>query len=135
MHGTGNVHEVLTSLIECKKINTKTLSKVANLEEEEVKHFCSTGDFSNLSSANINRLSELALMLKVGMELVDDDFRVCSIIEELINNYYLDYKSISLYVGIDEEEIRSFVSNPGTIPYELKYRITVKVYMLFYIFK
>ena len=137
MYGRGsiNIHEELTSLIESKKLNTKTLSKVANLEVEKVKHFCSTGDFSDLSADNICRLSELALMLKVGIELVDDDFRVCSIIEVLIDVYFLDYQAISLYVGVDEEIIRAFVNNPSTIPYDLKYRITVKVYMIFYMFK
>lgn len=74
-------------------------------------------------------------MLKVGIELVDDDFRVCSIIEVLIDVYFLDYQAISLYVGVDEEIIRAFVNNPSTIPYDLKYRITVKAYMIFYMFK
>ena len=114
-------------------LTIESLSRISKINENEIEKYM-LGNY-DLSFDDNSRITMISGMLCEGMQLVEDDDRINAIIDVLKDEYKMDNRSISYYVGIAQEKLEMFIDKPSAISFEDKYKIAVRVSILNYFFK
>lgn len=128
------LQEGLNGLIEQGYLSVETLSKITKLNENDIEEYVS-GEKNSLSFEKRDRLMQILMMLREGMEIIEDNDRVNGIIDVLKEVYKMDDFAIAHYANVEEQTLYDFRMNPQSISYEIRYKIAVRVSMLHYVFK
>lgn len=129
----GMISDRYNELLKNGYLTIESLSRISKINENDLEKYM-LGNYE-LSLDDISRLTMILGMLCEGMQLVEDDDRINAIIDVLKDEYKMDNRSISYYVGITQEKLELFIDKPSEISFEDKYKIAVRVSILNYFFK
>ena len=130
------IRERLFIAVQKYKVSYDTLQQVTGIEVLWLKEYIENNrELYLLSHETMTQLAEIAGLLVDGMQLVSEDERIKGVIDVLVQVFGITFATLSLYTGIEEQEIRRFMSNPSQIDYEKKYKIATASMFLHYIFK
>lgn len=124
----------LNELISSEKLSLDTLQATSKIDKKILKKFLD-GENTDFSPDDGTFLADLASFLTDGINIIDDDSRTQGILEMLTQVYKLNDKAIALYIGIEEQTLKDFINNPSNISAEIKYKIAVTTFMIYYLFK
>lgn len=124
--------EMLRYLISEYKMNTKTLSKLLEVEPLVLENF-------NKSEKAIPmiRREEIGNTLAVLYHISDTtaDERNRAIIDILVQEYNIEFVTIARMSGVEKEEVIKFMGKNEEVSNEVKYKITTISMFLHFIFK
>ena len=130
------IRERLMTAVQKYKITYDTLQKVTGIDADWLMEYTEKNRVLYfLSHETMGRLTEIVGLLVDGMQLVNEDERIKGIIDVLMQIFGLTHETLSLYTGIEEQEIRIFLENPNSLEYEQKYKLATVSMFLHYIFK
>ncbi|MBB6447309.1 HTH domain-containing protein [Bacillus benzoevorans] len=128
--------ELLKILFEKYKFPLNSLSKITGIKDELILNYANGEDaLSSLSLEKQLDLIDLIMLLTLGMNSIEEDERVRSIIETLETEFGISTETLALYANLDREEITNFLNDYTSIPIEKKYRLGITVLFLHYICK
>ena len=130
------IRERLMTAVREYRITYDTLQKVTGIDASWLMEYTEKNrELYSLSHETLGRLTEIMGLLVDGMQLVNEDERIKGIIDVLIQIFGITQETLSLYTGIEEQEIRIFMENPTSLDYEKKYKLATVIMFLHYIFK
>ncbi len=130
------IRERLMTVVQKYKITYDTLQKVTGIDTDWLMEYTENNrELYFLSHETMGRLTEIMGLLVDGMQLVNEDERIKGVIDVLMQIFGLTHETLSLYTGIEEQEIRIFLENPNSLEYEQKYKLATVSMFLHYIFK
>ena len=130
------IRERLMTVVQKYKITYDTLQKVTGIDTDWLMEYTENNrELYFLSHETMGRLTEIMGLLVDGMQLVNEDERIKGVIDVLIQIFGLTHETLSLYTGIEEQEIRIFLENPNSLEYEQKYKLATVSMFLHYIVK
>lgn len=133
-----NVNELLVSLTRNFKVTLSCLSKITNLDVELLEKIMNKkidlAD-SGLSVKQLSNLVSTISMLEDVVPGIDDNIRLQSVIEHLIQEFEIGLETISIYTKVSVEDLESFMKDYNSISYEKRYQLSVKVFFLHFLFK
>lgn len=83
----------------------------------------------------ISLLLNLTIFLTEGIKTINEDERIKGVIDLLIQFFGLELETISLYAGLDKQDIENFMKDTTSIDFEKKYKLATASMMLHYLFK
>lgn len=147
------IRENIQNLIKNYKIELKPLSKMIGVDHVWLKDYVdgknNLNDFytnmnfnednkemiNNSNIPNPSWLSNIIFMLSEGIKMINENDRVKGVIDGLIDDFEIKYETLSIYAGIQLEDVISFMSDSNSITYEKKYKLAVASLFLHYLFK
>ena len=130
------IRERLMTAVQKYKITYDTLQKVTGIDTDWLMEYTEKNrELYSLSHETMGRLTEIMGLLVDGMQLVNEDERIKGVIDVLMQIFGLTHETLSLYTGIEEQEIRIFMENPTSLDYEKKYKLATVSMFLHYIVK
>ncbi len=66
---------------------------------------------------------------------IDEEQRLCTIIEGMYRNIGISYETVAAYCDIDTEELEEFLRNPESLTEKKKFILAVRVMFLHHILK
>ena len=130
------IRERLMTVVQKYKITYDTLQKVTGIDASWLMEYTEKNrELYSLSHETMGRLTETVGLLVDGMQLVNEDERIKGVIDVLIQIFGITQETLSLYTGIEKQEIRIFMENPTSLDYEKKYKLATVSMFLHYIFK
>ena len=130
------IRERLMTAFQKYKITYDTLQKVTGIDTDWLMEYTEKNrELYSLSHETMGRLTETVGLLVDGMQLVNEDERIKGIIDVLIQIFGITQETLSLYTGIEKQEIRIFMENPTSLDYEKKYKLATVSMFLHYIVK
>lgn len=130
------IREKLLTAIKEYNITLNTLNKVTGIDinwlSDYIKGKKESDDLSLEKSAF---LWEITIFLSEGIKMVSEDERIKGVIDVLAQIFGLEYETISLYSGLEKQDIENFMRDPNLIDYEKKYKLATASMMLHYLFK
>lgn len=131
-----SIREKLLTTIKEYNITLNTLNKVTGIDinwlSDYIKGKKESDDLSLEKSAF---LWEITIFLSEGIKTVSEDERIKGVIDVLAQIFGLEYETISLYSGLEKQDIENFMKDPNLIDYEKKYKLATASMMLHYLFK
>lgn len=131
-----SIREKLLTAIKEYNITLNTLNKVTGIDinwlSDYIKGKKESDDLSLEKSAF---LWEITIFLSEGIKMVSEDERIKGVIDVLAQIFGLEYETISLYSGLEKQDIENFMRDPNLIDYEKKYKLATASMMLHYLFK
>lgn len=121
------------SLLEEGKISKKTVCIAAKITQEQLDQYLA-GNRHALQRADFAYLNELAMLIGLGLPLVDDHERVKAIVESLIDFYGYQLKELSKAVDISEDTIQKILKEEEVAIAE-RHSLAVRAGYLFYALK
>lgn len=124
--------EMLQYLISEYKMNTKTLSKLLEVEPSVVDDFN-----KNKNAIPMIRRGEIGNTL-AGLYYISEitaDERNRAVMDVLVQEYNIEFGTIASMAGIEEEELINFMEGNEPISYEVKYKIATISMFLHFMFK
>ena len=67
--------------------------------------------------------------------MIREDERIKGVIEVLVQIFGLEYETISLYAGLEKQDVENFMKDANLIDYEKRYKLATTSMMLHYLFK
>lgn len=124
--------EMLRRLIDEYKMNTKTISKLLELEPLVLENF-----IRNENAVPMIRRGEISNTLAVLYHIseITPDERNRAIIDVLVQEYSIEFQTIASMAGIEDEELINFMKGNEPISYEVKYKIATLSMFLHFLFK
>lgn len=134
MREENNIKNRINELIKVGALSIEVLSEAIGIEEPVLLEFLfQDADEVPKSVENpdvfMYKMYAISDGLVDGMQIADDE-RVRAIIDVLVQSYKMDYKMISGYAGIKEQEVRDFVEKSEDLSYTTKYHLAVKAFSL-----
>lgn len=128
--------ENIKILLDEYKFTVKSLSKITQVDSTWLENYID-GKSNKMDIAMLDYMlfSDKIYMLSKGIDSVDNDARVKSIIEILLSQFEVNIKTLSIYTGIDLKDIENFMENTNSISCEKKYKLAVISIFLHYLFK
>ena len=128
--------EKLQHLIQYHKFTLKSLSKIFELDCSWLTNFLD-GKVGWHDLPNMDRASFLDTisMLSDGIMSVNEDTRIKAVIDVLGSEFEITYETIAVYAGIELEELQRFMTDPNSISYEKRYKLSTTSLFLHYLFK
>ncbi|SDG58822.1 HTH domain-containing protein [Desulfosporosinus hippei] len=77
----------------------------------------------------------LTIFLTEGIKTFNEDERIKSVIDLLIQIFGLEMEALSLYAGLEKQDIEKFMKDTTSIDYEKKFKLATASMMLHYLFK
>ncbi|NLI92221.1 MAG: hypothetical protein GX434_08470 [Peptococcaceae bacterium] len=131
-----SIRERLLLAINDYKITLDTISKVTRINIDWLSDYINRKkEKHDLSIQELGYLWEISVFLSEGMKIVSEDERIKGVIDILVQLFGLGYETISLYSGLEEQDIENFMKNTDSIDYEKKYKLAIATMMLHYLFK
>ncbi|MBE0069959.1 MULTISPECIES: HTH domain-containing protein [Thermoanaerobacterium] len=130
------IRKKLLYVIDKYKITLNTLSKVTGIDINWLSDYINGKREIDDLSDNLKGFffTDLIFLLSDGME-IDKDERIKGVIDVLVQIFDLKYETISLYAGLEKQDIENFMNDTNSINYEKKYKLAAACMMLHYIFK
>lgn len=124
--------EMLRYLISEYKMNTKTLSKLLEVEPSILDDFN-----KNKNAIPMIRRGEIGNTLAVLYYIseITADERNRAVIDVLVQEHNIEFVTIARMAGVEEQELINFMKGNESISYELKYKIAIISMFLHFIFK
>ncbi|MHB1629548.1 MAG: HTH domain-containing protein [Bacilli bacterium] len=130
------IRDKLLVVVNEYNITLDTLHKVTGIDVGWLSEYISKKrPLSDLPMEQYGLFFETVVILSDGMKLVSDDERIKGVIDVLVQVFGLKYDTLSLYTGLDEQDIELFMRDPAMIDFEKKYKLATKSLILHYIFK
>lgn len=134
--GPDIIREKLLIAIKEYKITLDTLNKVTEIEINWLSDYTNEKkELADLPSEKYFLLSHLTIFLSEGIKMVNEDERIKGVIDVLIQIFGLKYETLSLYSGLEKQDIENFMKDTTLIDYEKKYKLATTSMMLHYLFK
>jgi len=131
------IREKLLIAIKEYKITLDTLNKVSNVDINWLSDYINEKkEITDLPSEKYFSLVNITIFLSEGIKMVSEDERIKGIIYDvLVQEFGLKYETISLYAGLEIQDIENFMKDTTSIDYEKKYKLATISMMLHYLFK
>lgn len=130
------IREKLLTAIKEYGITLNTLNKVTGVEIDWLSDYISEKkQLHDLPIEKYGSLYEIIIFLSDGIKMVSEDERIKSVIDVLIQIFGLNQKTISLYAGLEEQDIDNFMRDTSLIDFEKKYKLATASMILHYLFK
>lgn len=130
------VRENLQLAIKEYGIKLSTINKITGIDMNWLSNYLNgSKERDELSIEESGLLWEITIFLSGGIKMVSEDERIKGVIDILTQIFEIDYKTISLYSGLKEQDIESFMTNTNSIDCEKKYKLATTSMMLHYLFK
>lgn len=130
------IREKLLNAIKEYKITLDTLNKVTGIEVNWLSDYINKKkEIDDLTAEKNLCLLQITVFLNEGMKIVSNDERIKGVIEVLVQIFGLKYETLSLYAGLEKQDIESFMKDATLIDYEKKYKLATTSMMLHYLFK
>lgn len=134
--GPDIIREKLLIAIKEYKITLSTINKITGIDINWLSDYINgKKERDDLSIGKSGLLWEITIFLSEGIKMVSEDERIKGVIDVLVQIFGLEYKTISLYSGLEEQDIENFMKNTNSIDYEKKYKLATASMMLHYLFK
>lgn len=130
------IREKLLIAINEYKITLNTLNKVTGIDINWLSDYInSKNEIHDLPMEKNATLFEVTILLTEGIKMVSEDERIKGVIDVLVEIFGLNYETISLYAGLEKQDIENFMKDTTLIGYEKKYKLATASMILHYIFK
>lgn len=130
----GDPRDLLKIILDEYKITPYTMSLVSGIDEEKVVEYVNHDtDLSFLQVEKLFDFTDLIGLLSIGMKDVTPDERVSSIIEHLNRTFKISLETLSIYVNIEEKELRQFLNDYNSLSFEKRYRLAVVVLFIHFV--
>ncbi|WP_425806753.1 HTH domain-containing protein [Desulfitobacterium sp. Sab5] len=131
-----SIREKLLTTIKEYNITLNTLNKVTGIDIDWLSDYIKgKKESDDLSLEKSAFLWEITIFLSEGIKMVSEDERIKGVIDVLAQIFGLEYETISLYSGLEKQDIENFMKDPNLIDYEKKYKLATASMMLHYLFK
>ncbi len=128
--------EKVQTVLKEYKLTLKTLSKVTGIDYVWLTNYVnSKSSYGELSLIDMSTLSTVLILLTDGMKMINDDERVKSVIDILVNEFEIKLETLAIYAGLKIDDVDNFMKDTNSISYEKKYKLATKTLSLNYIFK
>ncbi|WP_066638671.1 HTH domain-containing protein [Desulfolucanica intricata] len=130
------IREKLMTACKEYKITLDTVNKVTGIDINWLSDYINRK--KEIHDLPINKqvaLSEITIFLSEGIKMVSEDERIKGVIDVLVQLFGLKYETISLYAGLEKQDIENFMKDTTLINYEKKYKLATASMMLHYLFK
>ncbi|BAH05648.1 hypothetical protein CKR_0597 [Clostridium kluyveri NBRC 12016] len=153
-NGDDKLRGDIQSLIENNLITLESLSKIIGIDylwlkdymdkKNSFKDFYTNSMYScenqkdklnDLPILTPSSLSNLIFMLSNGISMINEDERIKGVIDVLVDDFKISYKTLAIYSKLELEDIQSFIKDGNSISYEKKYKLAVATLFLHYLFK
>ncbi|HVJ50673.1 HTH domain-containing protein [Desulfitobacterium sp.] len=130
------IREKLLIAIKEYKITLNTLNKVTGIDINWLSDYINgKKKRDDLPIEKSGFLWELTVFLSEGIKMISEDERIKGVIDILVQIFGLEYETISLYSGLEKQDIENFMKDTNSIDYEKKYKLATASMMLHYLFK
>ena len=131
------IRERLLTAVRKYAITYDTLHKVTGIGADWLKEYIEKnhGLWYSLSHEQQSQLAKIAGLLVDGMQLISEDERIRGILDVLVQDFGITYETLSLYSGLDEDDIAVFMRDTTVVDFERKYKLATVSMFLHYIFK
>lgn len=130
------IREKLLIAIKEYKITLNTLNKVTGIDTNWLSDYINNKkEIHTLPIEKYGPLFEVTIFLSEGIKMVSEDERIKGVIDVLVEISGLKYETISLYAGLEKQDIENFMKDTTLIGYEKKYKLATASMILHYLFK
>jgi len=131
-----DLREKLLIAIKEYKITLNTLNKVTDIEINWLSDYINEKiELFGLPHEKVSLLLNLTIFLTEGIKTINEDERIKGVIELLTQIFGLELETLSLYAGLEKQDIEKFMKDTTSIDYEKKYKLATASMMLHYLFK
>ncbi|APC42618.1 hypothetical protein KPL43_04125 [Clostridium estertheticum] len=123
----------IQNMIKNFKIELKSLSKITGIDYVWLKDFMDGKNNSNIPEPAY--LSNMIYMLSDGILMINEDDRIKGVIDVLISEFEIKYETLAIYAKLELEDVQNFMDDTKSISIEKKYKLSVAVLFLHYLFK
>lgn len=117
-------------------ITLNTLNKVTGIEIDWLSDYINAkAEIYDLPIEKYGYLYEIVTFLSVGIKMISEDERIKGVIDVLVQIFGLNHKTISLYAGLEEQDIDNFMRDTSLLDFEKKYKLATASMILHYLFK
>ncbi|SHH96802.1 HTH domain-containing protein [Desulfosporosinus lacus] len=128
--------EKLLIAIKEYKITLNTLNKVTEIDINWLSDYINGNkELLDLPREKQFLLLNLITFLSEGIQTISEDERIKGVIDLLIQIFGLELETISLYAGLEKQDIEDFMNDTTSIDFEKKYKLATASMMLHYLFK
>lgn len=130
------IREQLLVTIKEYKITLDTLNKVTGIDINWLSDYANEKkELYDLPIEKYGVLFEITAFLSEGIKMITEDERIRGVIDVLVQIFGLKHETISLYAGLEKQDIENFMKDTTLIDYEKKYKLATASMMLHYLFK
>ncbi|HEY8910529.1 MAG TPA: HTH domain-containing protein, partial [Desulfosporosinus sp.] len=113
------------------KITLNTLNKVTDIEINWLSDYINgKKELFGLPHEKIALLWKLTIFLSEGIKTINEDERIKGVIDLLTKIFGLELETLSLYAGLEKQDIEKFMKDTTSIDYEKKYKLATASMML-----
>lgn len=130
------IREKLLIAIKEYKITLDTLNRVTGIDINWLSDYINRKkEIYDLPIEKYGDLFEVTIFLSEGIKMVSEDERIKGVIDVLVQIFGLKYETISLYAGLEKQDIENFMRDTTLINHEKKYKLATASMILHYLFK